>query len=119
MQMNVPHQKNSLGAIVRCKARLLAKGCFQVAGVDFNENFALVAMFITIRCILTFGTIMDLDIYQMDVKVAYFNGILEVEIDMDQPEGFVQEGKKTLYANSQRNFVLSKGVVPLYRIVLL
>jgi hypothetical protein len=39
---------------------------------------------------------MDWEIHQMDVKIAYLNETLEVEIYMDQPEDFVQEGKEDL-----------------------
>jgi len=39
---------------------------------------------------------MDLKIYQMDVKLAFLNGELEEDIYMDQPKGFVQEGKEYL-----------------------
>ena len=77
-------KKDALGEIVRYKIRLVAKKFFQVAGVDFNE-------FITIRCILTLGAAMDWEIHQIDVKTTFLNGILEVEIYMDQPEGFLQE----------------------------
>ena len=60
-----------------------------MTGVDFDEAFALVAKFITIRCIHALGAPMDWQIHQMNVKTAFFNGILEVEIYMDQPDGFV------------------------------
>ena len=73
------------GNVVRYKARLVAKGYSQVAGVDFNETFAPVAKFSTIRCILALGAIMDLEMYQMDVKTAFLNGDLEEDIYMDQP----------------------------------
>jgi hypothetical protein len=32
-------------------------------------------------------------IHQMDVKIAFFNGDLEEEIYMEQPEGFTQKGE--------------------------
>ena len=63
---------------------------------DFNETFVFVAKFITIKCILALRAAMNCQIHQMEVKMAFLNGILVVEIYMDQPEGFVQENKKYL-----------------------
>ena len=77
------------GNVVRYKARLVAKGYFQVASVDFNETFALEAKFSTIRCILALGAVMDLQMYQTNVKTAFLNGDLEEDIYMDQPQGLV------------------------------
>ena len=67
-----------------------------MAGVDFDETFATMAKFIIIRCILPLGGTMDWKIHQMDVKTMFLNGILEMEIYMDQPEGFKREGKEDL-----------------------
>jgi len=89
-------KRDASGNIVRHKARLVAKGYSQVAGVDFNETFAPVAKFTTIRCILALGAALDMEIHQMDVKTAFLNGKLEEEIYMDQPQGFAQEGKEHL-----------------------
>jgi hypothetical protein len=41
----------------------VARGYSQVEGVDFNETFALVAKFTTIRCMLAIGAAMDLEIH--------------------------------------------------------
>ena len=54
-----------------------------MAGVDFNKCFVHVAKFTTIRCILALGASLDWKIHQMDVKMTFFNKILEVEIYMD------------------------------------
>ena len=49
----------------------------------------------TIRVLLSLAASYGLLIHQMDVKTAFFNGELEEEIYMDQPDEFVakvQEG---------------------------
>ena len=38
---------------------------------------------------LAIATFYDYEIWQMDVKTAFLNGFLEEELDMMQPEGFV------------------------------
>jgi len=35
----------------------------------------------------------------MDVKTAFLNGDLFEDVYMDQPDGFVESGKDTWYAN--------------------
>ena len=95
-------KRDASGNVMRYKARLVVKGYSQVAGIDFNETFALVAKFSTIQCILALGAVMDLEMHQMDVKTAFLNGDLEKDIYMDQPQGFVQGDmvcklKKSLY----------------------
>jgi hypothetical protein len=80
------------GEVERYKARLVARGFTQTFGVDYNEAFAPVAKFVSIRCILALAAIEDMEIHQMDVKTAFLNGDLEEEIYMEQPEGFTHEG---------------------------
>ncbi len=81
------------GGVERYKARLVARGFTQTFGMDYNETFAPVVKFVSIRYILALVTIEDMEIHQMDVKIAFFNGDLEEEIYMEQPEGFTQEGE--------------------------
>jgi hypothetical protein len=51
------------GNIIRYKTRLVTKDYSQVAEVDFDETFAAVAKFITIRIILVIATAMNWEIY--------------------------------------------------------
>ena len=78
-------KKDSNGIVIQFKMRLVAKGCSQVEGVDFGKTFAIVAKFNIIRIILAIATAMGLELYQMDIKTAFLNGELDVEIYMEQP----------------------------------
>ena len=77
------------GQIDRFKARLVAQGFSQQHGVDYEETFAPVAKYKSIRTVLAIGNQLDLEIHQMDVNSAYLNGEIVENIYMKQPEGFV------------------------------
>ena len=57
-------------------------------GVYFDESFDPVARLESIRILLSVACIMDLKLYQMDVKCAIFNGFLNEEVFVEQPKGF-------------------------------
>ena len=81
------------GLIESYKARLVAKGFLQKYGVDFEETFAPVAKFTSIRMILSFAAQYNLVLHQMDVKTAFLNGLLNEEIYMKQPKGLVDSSR--------------------------
>ena len=62
------------GKVHTYKARLVAKGYKQIHGVDYDETFSPVAMFKSIRILLTIAAFHDYEIWQMDVKTAFLNG---------------------------------------------
>ena len=102
-------KRKSDGSIDRYKARLVAQGYSQEEGVDFDEVFAPVAKYKSIRTVLAIANQLNLDIRQMDVRSAFLNGELSDVIYMKQPEGFIDEKypnkvcllKKSLYGLKQ------------------
>ncbi len=61
------------GEVERYKARLVARGFTQTYGVDYNETFAPVAKFTSIRCILALAALEDMEIHQ----TTFLNAELE------------------------------------------
>ena len=76
------------GNISVFKVRLVEKGYKQVHGIDYDETFSPVAILKSIRVLLAIVAFYDYEIWQMDVKTAFFNGFLEEDVYVTQPEGF-------------------------------
>jgi hypothetical protein len=76
------------GSIEKHKARFVARGFSQVEGVDYDETFAPVARYTSIRSIIAIAAEMGWRIHQMDVKTAFLNGFIEEEVYIEQPQGF-------------------------------
>lgn len=85
-KLNVDDSVNNL------KARLLVKGSAQIFGVDYSDTFAPVARLDTIRLLLTIAAQRGWKVHQMDVKSAFLNGVLQEQIYIEQPKGFVVDG---------------------------
>ena len=100
-------KENSDGSINRYKARLVARGFSQKFGVDFEDTFAPVVKFPSIRTILAIGAKRNMEIHQMDVKTAFLNSKLNEDVYMRPPPGFelpdgkVLKLKKALYGLKQ------------------
>ncbi len=84
-------KRNASGEISKYKSRLVAQGFSQEHGIDFDEVFAPVARYKSIRALLAIANQLDLEVHQMDVVSAFLNGKLEEEIYMKQPKGFEDE----------------------------
>ena len=70
------------GTISRFKACLVTKGFTQIPEQDFTFTFTPVAHWDSIRSLLCITAINDLELCQLDVKMAYLNGPLDKEIYM-------------------------------------
>ena len=87
---------DSKGNIEWFKDKLVAKGFTQKEGIDYQETFSPVSKKGSHRTILALVAHYDLELCQMDVKIAFLNGCLEEDVYMDQPEGFSINGKEHL-----------------------
>jgi hypothetical protein len=98
-------KRDEAGAIVKHKARLVARGFVQREGIDFDDTFAPVAWMESMRLLFALAAQEGWRVHHMDVKSAFFNDDLKEEVYVHQPPGFAIPGKegkvlrlrKTLY----------------------
>ena len=83
------------GSIEKYKAIFLARGFSHKEGIDYEENFSLVATYTSIRTVIALASNMKWKLHQMDVKTAFLNGIIEEEVYIEQPQGFEINDQKT------------------------
>ena len=72
-------------------------------GLDYNETFAPVVKFDTIRTLLAFAIQNDLLIHQIDIVTAFLNGVIDQEIFMEQPDGDVVHGEESTVCKLKRS----------------
>nr|GEW00696.1 hypothetical protein [Tanacetum cinerariifolium] len=85
------NKKDKSNLVIRNKARLVAVGYSQQEGIDYDDTFAPVAQIEAIRLFLAYAAHKDFNIFLMDVKIAFLNGILKEEVYVGQPLGFVSK----------------------------
>jgi hypothetical protein len=68
------------GEVVRNKSRLVAQGYSQKERINYKETFAPMARLEAIMILLAFSVAKGFKLYQMDVKSAFLNGVLEEEV---------------------------------------
>lgn len=94
---------------VRYRARLVAKGFTQKAGIDFNETFSPVVRFSTLRLLFALSQKLHLNVCHLDVATAFLNGDLKENVYMQVPQGLeiadsknkVLKLKKAIYGLKQ------------------
>nr|GFD07283.1 retrovirus-related Pol polyprotein from transposon TNT 1-94 [Tanacetum cinerariifolium] len=77
---------DELGGILKNKARLVARGYRQEERINFEESFAPVARLDAIQIFPAYAAHLNMIVYQMNVNMAFLNGILRVEVYVSQPD---------------------------------
>jgi hypothetical protein len=73
---------------------LVVKGYAKIFGVDYSDTFLLVAKLKTIILLLATTMQKRWNMFELDVKSAFLNGVLQEEIYMKKSDGFVIQGEK-------------------------
>jgi hypothetical protein len=102
-------KRDEVGAIIKHKACLVARGFLQREGIDFDDAFAPVERMESVRLLLALAAQEGWHVHHMNVKSAFLNDDLKEEVYVHQLPGFAisdKEGKvlrlrKTLYGLRQ------------------
>jgi hypothetical protein len=85
-----------VGTPPKYKARLVVRGDRQHEGLDYQETFAPVVKWSTMRLVVSMAAQRGWPIHHLDVKCAYLNGPITDAVFLQQPPGFVSPGREHL-----------------------
>jgi len=94
------------GEVRKHKARFTARGDMQQEGVDFDETWAPVVQWSTVRVMLILQCLLNLQSLSADVECAFLHSDIDSEVYVEMPKGFEKPGKvlklkKSLYGLRQ------------------
>ncbi|GKD31019.1 retrovirus-related pol polyprotein from transposon TNT 1-94 [Tanacetum coccineum] len=100
---------NKENMVIRNKTHLVMRGYRQEEGIDYEESFAPITMMEAIRIFLAYVAHKSFILFQMDVKTTFLPGLLNEDVYVSQPEGFINADhpshvyklKKALYGLKQ------------------
>ena len=85
-------KRDKLGAIVKHKARLVARGFVQRESIDFEQVFASVARMESVHLLLALAAAKDWRVHHLDIKSAFLNSELAETVFVRQRLGFTIKG---------------------------
>jgi len=74
------HKRDANGIVTRYKARYVARGYTQRAGVDYNDVWAPCPARATVRAVMALVAANDLELHVIDIKTAYINAPMDVDV---------------------------------------
>ena len=92
------------GSIEKYKVRFVARGFSQKEGIDYQETFAPVERYTSIKTIMELASMMKWILHQTDVKTTFLNGVIEEEVYIEKPQWFKVEDKQTHVCKLKKAF---------------
>ena len=93
--------------IARHKARLVARGFLQRAGLDYSEVFAPVGRLEIVRIVVALACNQGWSTFHLDVKSTFLSGPLKEEVYVTQPPGFVIQKEAVKYISFTKCYMAS------------
>jgi hypothetical protein len=81
----------------------MAKGFTQREGINYTEIFSPVSFKDSLRIIMALVAHYDLELHQMDVKMAFLNGDLLENVYIAQAKGFAVKGKEHMWCHLRKS----------------
>lgn len=81
------HKREANAIDTRYKARYVARGFTQPAMEDYNDVRAPCPARATVRAVMALFAANDLELHVFDMKTAYCNAPMDVNVYVQQPEG--------------------------------
>jgi hypothetical protein len=78
------------------KKLFFTRGFSHKEGIDYEDTFAPMARYTSIRTIIALVAKMKWKMHQMDVKTNFLNGVIKEEVYIEQLQGFEVEDMKSL-----------------------
>lgn len=101
-------KENPNGTVNKYKARLVAKSFHQQAGFDLTEIFSPLIKLVTVRVVLTIALSRNWSVRQLHVNYAFLNIVLQKEVFMEQPPGFVDDKASNLVCKLHKSTIRSQ-----------
>ena len=81
---------NEDGKVIKYKACFGVRGFTQTPGLDYHKTYSPTVRLSTLRTVLACGMRQSIKFRQMDIKTAYLNVPIDVDILLEQSEEFKQ-----------------------------
>jgi hypothetical protein len=90
-------KSDTTGDVSRFKARFVAKGCSQRAGLDYTETFSPVIRMASLRLFLTIAAARDLELCQLDIDTGFLYAPIREDVYIRQPLSFTDGTSKVCH----------------------
>ena len=77
LKLGFKNKVDKEGNVVHNKERLVVKGYYQQKDIDNDKTFSPITRAKFVRIFFAYATHKNFDVYQMDVKYPFLNGVLE------------------------------------------